>query len=98
MHLISKVALVILVTCMLLEISRLLQVHHWYFMVNYLKNKCFFYITLFSIYCLGFIGYYRFGSNFFIVMKNRKIAVCFLWLLLPGDNRVTDEALLAETT
>ena len=28
----------------------------------------------------------------------RKIAVCFLWLLLPGDNRVTDEALLAETT
>ena len=28
----------------------------------------------------------------------RKIAVCFLWLSLPGDNRVTDEALLAETT
>ena len=28
----------------------------------------------------------------------RKIAVCFLWLLLPGDYRVTDEALLAETT
>ena len=27
----------------------------------------------------------------------RKIAVCFLWLLLPGDYRVTDEALLAET-
>ena len=27
-----------------------------------------------------------------------KIAVCFLWLLLPGDYRVTDEALLAETT
>ena len=27
----------------------------------------------------------------------RKIAVCFLWLSLPGDNRVTDEALLAET-
>ena len=23
---------------------------------------------------------------------------CFLWLSLPGDNRVTDEALLAETT
>ena len=28
----------------------------------------------------------------------RKIAVCFLWLSLPGDRRVTDEALLAETT
>ena len=23
---------------------------------------------------------------------------CFLWLSLPGDHRVTDEALLAETT
>ena len=28
----------------------------------------------------------------------RKIAVCFLWLSLPGDCRVSDEALLAETT
>ena len=28
----------------------------------------------------------------------RKIAVCFLCLSLPGDYRVTDEALLAETT
>ena len=28
----------------------------------------------------------------------REIAVCFLWLSLPGDYRVTDEALLAETT
>ena len=28
----------------------------------------------------------------------RKIAVCFLWLSLPGVYRVTDEALLAETT
>ena len=28
----------------------------------------------------------------------RKIAVCFLWLSLPVDYRVTDEALLAETT
>ena len=27
-----------------------------------------------------------------------KIAVCFLWLSLAGDCRVTDEALLAETT
>ena len=28
----------------------------------------------------------------------RKTAVGFLWLSLPGDYRVTDEALLAETT
>ena len=28
----------------------------------------------------------------------RKIAVCFLWLSMPGDYRVTDKALLAETT
>ena len=28
----------------------------------------------------------------------RKIAVCFLWLSLSGDYRVTDEVLLAETT
>ena len=27
----------------------------------------------------------------------RKIAVCFIWLSLPGHYRVTDEALLAET-
>ena len=27
-----------------------------------------------------------------------KIAVCFLWLSLPGHYRVTDETLLAETT
>ena len=26
------------------------------------------------------------------------IAVCFLWLSSPADYRVTDEALLAETT
>ena len=28
----------------------------------------------------------------------RQIAVCFLWLSLPGEYRVTDEALLAEST
>ena len=28
----------------------------------------------------------------------RKIAVSFLWLSLPSHYRVTDEALLAETT
>ena len=31
-------------------------------------------------------------------LKFAKIAVCFLWLSLPGDCKVTDEALLAETT
>ena len=28
----------------------------------------------------------------------RTIAVCFLWLSLPGNYRVTDEALVDETT
>ena len=28
----------------------------------------------------------------------RKVAVCFLWLSLPSHYRVTDEALLAEST
>ena len=28
----------------------------------------------------------------------REVAMCFLWLSLPGLCRVTDEALLAETT
>ena len=28
----------------------------------------------------------------------RKITVCFPWLSIPGEYRVTDEALLAETT
>ena len=32
------------------------------------------------------------------VFEIRKIAVCFLWFSLPGHYRVTDEALLAETT
>ena len=32
------------------------------------------------------------------VFEIRKIAVCFLWLSLPGDYRVTNEAVLAETT
>ena len=33
----------------------------------------------------------------FCLFEIRKIAVYFFWLLLPGDCRVTDEALLAET-
>ena len=32
------------------------------------------------------------------LFESRKIVVCFLWHLMPGDCRVTDEALLAETT
>ena len=35
---------------------------------------------------------------YFCLFEIRKIAVCFLWLSLPGDYRFTDEALLAETT
>ena len=30
-------------------------------------------------------------------IKNSQNCSCFLWLSLPGDYRVTDEALLAET-
>ena len=37
-------------------------------------------------------------AGFDCLFEIRKIAVCFLWLSLPGDYRVTDEALLAETT
>ena len=32
------------------------------------------------------------------LLEIHKIAVCFLWLSLPDHYRVTDEALLAETT
>ena len=32
------------------------------------------------------------------LFKIRKIAVCFPWLSMPGDYRVTDEAFLAKTT
>ena len=32
------------------------------------------------------------------LLEIRKIAICFFWLSLPGDYRVTDEALLAKTT
>ena len=32
------------------------------------------------------------------LFKIRKIAICFPWLSMPDDYRVTDEALLAETT
>ena len=50
-----------------------------------------------------FSEYQRFHliSEFTIIdclFEIRTIAVCFLWLSLPGDYRVTDEALLAETT
>ena len=34
----------------------------------------------------------------FVDFEIRKIAVCFLWLSLPGHYRVHNEALLAETT
>ena len=32
------------------------------------------------------------------LIEIRKIAICFIWLSLPGHYRITDEALLAETT
>ena len=39
-----------------------------------------------------------FISKLQVLFEFRKITVCFLWLSLPADCRVTDEALLAETT
>ena len=46
------------------------------------------------------IGRIILGGNAVLYLENEpnsKIAVCFLWLSLPGHYRVTDEALLAET-
>ena len=51
--------------------------------------------------CLTFIQRQNLTKSCFLTdgfFEIRKIAVCFLWLSLPGDFRVTDEALLAETT
>ena len=59
---------------------------------------------------IGLGSYYRQVFNFWdpiliyfsvcidCLFEIRKIAVCFLWLSLPGHYRVTDEAYLAETT
>ena len=38
------------------------------------------------------------GIKFTRSTINVHDVVCFLWLSMPGDYRVTDEALLAETT
>ena len=48
------------------------------------------------IYLDPILIYISFGID--CLFEILKIAVCFLWLSLPGDRRVTDEALLAETT
>ena len=59
---------------------------------------------------IGLDSYSRYVFNYFdsilinislsidCLFEIRKIAVCFLWLSLPGHYRVTDEALLAKTT
>ena len=57
-------------------------------------------------YLIGLDSYSRQISNYLdpisiyndCLFEIRKIAVCFLWLSLPGHYRVTDEALLVETT
>ena len=41
---------------------------------------------------------FQIGSRFKDLYKSKVNFQCFLWLSLPGDYRVTDEALLAETT
>ena len=53
------------------------------------SRQVFIYLDPILIYISHWIDY---------LFEIRKIAVCFLWLSLPGDCRVTDEALLAETT
>ena len=53
------------------------------------SRQVFNYLDSISIYISLWIDY---------LFEIRKIAVCFLWLSLPGHYRVTDEALLAETT
>ena len=69
--------------------------------VNILRNQK---------YMIGLDSYSRQVSNYLdsiliyislwidCLFEIRKIAVCFPWLSLPGHYRVTDEALLAETT
>ena len=65
--------------------------------VNILRNQK---------YLIGLDSYSRQVSNYLdpiliyidCLFEIRKIAVCFLWLSLPGHYRVTDEALLVETT
>ena len=40
----------------------------------------------------------KIDNTIFSLFKEIKLAVCFRWLSLTGDYRVTDEVLLAETT
>ena len=53
-----------------------------------------------QIFNLGILcgKYLQHQQNFYYVFIDLKKALCFLWLSLPGHYRVTDEALLAETT
>ena len=50
------------------------------------------------VFCGGGGFKWSFTLLFYHLLCIRKIAVCFLWLSLPSHYRVTDEALLAETT
>ena len=52
------------------------------------------YVQINALYVYSF----KLNRNTFYLRKSFVIAVCFLWLSLPGDYWVTDEALLAETT
>ena len=54
--------------------------------------------SAFVCFCAFFFVFFLFLLVLGALGQGCKIAVCFLWLSLPGDCRVTDEALLTETT
>ena len=57
---------------------------------------------IFSLVLFGFVKHFIADHSKAVPLRRFIVsllsAVCFLWLSLPGDCRVTDEALLAETT
>ena len=70
--------------------------------MNILRNQKY----LIGIFLIGLDSYSRQVSNYLdpiliyidCLFEIRKTAVCFLWLSFAGHYRVTDEALLVETT
>ena len=56
-------------------------------------------LDLYSRQVFNYLDHILIYISFWIdcLFEIRKIAVCFLWLSLPGDYRVIDEALFAKT-
>ena len=71
-----------------------METTHWTFCVH--GNHALNFLCVHGNHKLNFLCVH--GNHTDYLFEIRKIAVCFLWLSLPGDCRVTDEALLAETT